>query len=235
MLRVYTGPAFRTWNFFLRYGPGVVLCCTEQPYHEHHSPALVFCSRSPTEPTICMCGKRKDQHSQQQLHAWSTSLAVLYSGITKVGTASTPQTVYRGVNEQRIRLPKSFTDGREGNFAGGVELGAMSTTTDRKVAESYSGDGEGSIFQIKFDAASPGADLRFLSQYPQEAEMGGRSSASVMAATFLPRAQNRQVNSEAVWRQMMAHAQRQMCSFPPAQVQMCTWYAPRRVKHGFVH
>ena len=40
-----------------------------------------------------------------------------------------------------------------------------------QVAESYSGTEKGSIFEIKFDAASPGADLQFLSQYPGEREM----------------------------------------------------------------
>ena len=39
-----------------------------------------------------------------------------------------------------------------------------------QVAGSYSGAEEGSIFEIKFDAASPGADLQFVSQYPQEKE-----------------------------------------------------------------
>lgn len=165
---------------------------------------------------MCMCSKAKHDHYEQQLSSWSTSLAILYSAVTKVSTASKPATVYRGVNEQRIQLPKSFIDG-----IGGVELAAMSTTADRLVvrveddsraaaqprdaeqcstvarairgcmwdalaqactpqqqaaalrycgavvgAESYSGIGPISIFEINSDTAIPGADL-----YPLEKEM----------------------------------------------------------------
>ena len=132
MLRLYSGPTFKTWNFFLRYGPGAVLCCTDVPYYEHHNPAWVFCPRI-GQSEMCMCGKARGEHVAQELGSWSTSVAVLYSGITKVATASAPATVFRGVNEQRIKLPKSFTEGATDQFAGGVEMAAMSTTTDRNV------------------------------------------------------------------------------------------------------
>ena len=82
MLRLYTGPIFVAWNFFLRYGPGVVLCCTDVPYHEHHNPALVFCPRSDGEQDVCMCGKRLSEHFEQPLDSWATCVAILYSAIT---------------------------------------------------------------------------------------------------------------------------------------------------------
>ena len=171
MLRCWTGPVFKSWNFFLRHGPGAVVCCTSRPYHEHHKNNLVFCARD-GEPNVCVgCGKRRDEHFEQQLASWSTCITILYSGITKVATAARPTTVYRGVNEKRIKLPQSFFDASDsGDFAGGVELAAMATTTDRKVAEEFSGNVKGSIFEIAFDRASRGADLQFLSQYPAEKE-----------------------------------------------------------------
>ena len=173
MLRLYTGPLFKTWNFFLRYGPGSVACCTEQPYHEHYRPNLVFCPRSTAQPLECIgCRKERRLHREQPLASWATSVALLYTGITKVATATTkPATVYRGVNEKRILLPRSFTDRSDAHFAGGVELAAMSTTRKREVASVFSGSVAGSIFEIDFSAESRGADLQFLSQYPAEEEM----------------------------------------------------------------
>ena len=171
ILRCWTGPVFKSWNFFLRYGPGVVLCCTGQPYHEHHKNNLVFCPKSKEEPDVCAgCGKLRVEHSEQRLASWGTCISILYSGITKVSTASKPATVYRGVNEKRIKLPRSFSEALAGDFAGGVELAAMATTTERKVAEVFSGDEQGSIFEITFNSASRGADLQFLSQFPAERE-----------------------------------------------------------------
>ena len=172
MLRCWTGPVFKSWNFFLRFGPDAVPCCTSQPYHEHHKNNLVFCPRD-DQPNVCLgCGKRRDEHFAQPMASWSTCISILYLGITKVATASKPATVYRGVNEKRIQLPQSFWDASasSGGFAGGVERAAMSTTTDRGVAGVFSGDARGSIFEITFDAASPGADLQFLSQFPAERE-----------------------------------------------------------------
>ena len=42
---------------------------------------------------------------------WSTSLAVLYNAIIKLSTLSTPGLVYRGVREDRFRLPSHFLPG----------------------------------------------------------------------------------------------------------------------------
>jgi hypothetical protein len=131
MLRAYTGPVFKSWNYFLRYGPGPVLFCTSDPYYEHHNPALVY---SETSPGMCKCGKPKGDHHKQSLHSWVTCVSLLYSGIIKVAATSKPEKFYRGVNEEHLKLPESFTDCRRDDaFAGGVELGAMSTTVDRKV------------------------------------------------------------------------------------------------------
>ena len=39
------------------------------------------------------------------------------------------------------------------------------------MATGYAGEGRGSLYEIKFDGASRGANLSFLSQYPMEAEL----------------------------------------------------------------
>ena len=70
-------------------------------------------------------------------------------------------------------LPEQFwTTDRSNGFRGAVELGMMSTTTDRKVAIQYSGRNKkrGTIFEIEAGRIDIGADLKILSQYPGESE-----------------------------------------------------------------
>ena len=108
------------------------------------------------------------------VHSWATCVALLYSGITKLANTSAKATVYRGVSEETIKLPDEFVNPSASSrgFAGGVEMASFSTTTERHVAESYAGAGEhSSIFEITFDQANRGADLKFLSQYPHEDEI----------------------------------------------------------------
>ena len=170
VLRTYTGPWFQAINFYLRYLPEVH-CCDPSPYYEHHDPRRCFLAKPGHEDVCIACDKPKSKHSSQPLDSWATSAALLVGGILKLRFASTPTTVYRGVKERFIRLPESFVTPREGAFACGVEPAPMSTTKAKEVAQSYAGDDVGSLFQIEFDAASPGAQLEFLSQYPKEEEL----------------------------------------------------------------
>ena len=70
-------------------------------------------------------------------------------------------------------LPEQFWIAEKTNgFRGAVELGLMSTTTDREVAVQYSGRDKkrGTIFEIEAGRIDIGADLKRLSQYPGESE-----------------------------------------------------------------
>ena len=86
---------------------------------------------------------------------WGTCISVLYSAILKLSTKTTDVVkVYRGVNESKKQLPERFLTAKKGEFAGGIELAFMSTTTDMKVALEYAsrgGEGRKSIFEIPFD------------------------------------------------------------------------------------
>lgn len=78
-----------------------------------------------------------------------------------------------GLNETKRRLPSEFLESKQGEFAGGVELAFMSTTTDLNIAREFSGGPEedGTILEITFDAASRGANVQWVSQFPVEAEL----------------------------------------------------------------
>ena len=77
-LRLYTGPVYKPWNDWLRHGD------------ESRTAA------------------KGGQDAVLNTDDWSTSLAVLYNAIIKLSTLSLPGVVYRGVKEERYRLPESF-------------------------------------------------------------------------------------------------------------------------------
>ena len=186
VLRLYTGPWFKAVNFYLRYLP-VAECCTSTPYHVDeaenadgsHAAYDVrrFYLDGTNETVPCRrCNKKRSEHHCQPIDNWATSAALLYRGIDKLASVTRNATVYRGIKENHVRLPDDFvqpTDASRG-FAGGVELGAMSTTVDEKVALSYMRekgiDVDCALFEIQFATYSCGADLSFLSQYPAEHE-----------------------------------------------------------------
>ena len=116
------------------------------------------------------------------LPRWATCIAVLFSAVIKLSElqprakdGSPISTVWRGVREDRSRLPDDFwmaTDKNQGT-PGGAEMAFMSTTADPTIAHTYSGGkgSGGSIMQIEYDAGSRGASLQFLSVYPREEEL----------------------------------------------------------------
>jgi hypothetical protein len=72
-------------------------------------------------------------------------------------------------------LPEVFWNKKKkaaDGFKGGVEMGFMSTTTNREVAIQYSGSDRkrGTVFEITAGRIDIGADIKFLSQYPGESE-----------------------------------------------------------------
>ena len=71
-------------------------------------------------------------------------------------------------------LPSSFLKANEFLVRGGVELGFMSTTTNREVALEYAGDNVttgGFLLEIQQGMVDRGALLDWLSQYPHEQEI----------------------------------------------------------------
>ena len=104
---------------------------------------------------------------------WATSLAVLYTAVLKLSHDTKSATVFRAVKESALELPESFLRAGQGVLSGGVEKGFMSSSKEVSTACSYSGraDEAASIFQMKFDLASRGADLHWVSQFPEEHEL----------------------------------------------------------------
>jgi hypothetical protein len=143
MLRLYTGSLYGPWNSTLR-------ALTE------------------TEPAARAAAKI-------ELLKWATCIAVLYEAVLKLSAVTGVMTVFRGLDESKLELPESFTDPSkaEQGFAGGVEMAFMSTTQDQEIAFQFSGGKgkRGSIIEIKFNAASRGANLQPFSIWPQEQEL----------------------------------------------------------------
>ena len=69
-------------------------------------------------------------------------------------------------------LPEQFWKKTAQGFLGGVELGLMSTTTERSVAIQYSGHEKKRAMMLEIQAGriDIGATLGFLSQYANEEE-----------------------------------------------------------------
>jgi hypothetical protein len=109
------------------------------------------------------------------LTEWRTCISILYNAIVKLSYTSKKTSVYRGINETDFRIPDSFINASsDTEFAGGVELAFMSTSTDINVAVEYALNGKtkkATVFEITFDAASRGAPVQWVSQYPYEAEL----------------------------------------------------------------
>jgi len=109
------------------------------------------------------------------LQLWGTCISLLYSAIFKLSYLSEPATVYRGVNESRAKLPDSFVQAQGAtDFAGGVEMGFTSTSTDINVAVEYANRGDKNyrtVMEIPFDGATRAADVQWVSQYAYEAEL----------------------------------------------------------------
>ena len=106
---------------------------------------------------------------------YPTTLACSVSGILKLcRVAKMPEgaEVFRGLSG--LVLPPSFFEKDGQGFAGGVDPGFMSTTTDVEVAKGYSGIDQGreaTIFRLELGKMSLGADVSWLSQFAGEKEV----------------------------------------------------------------
>lgn len=78
--------------------------------------------------------------------------------------------VYRGVSG--MALPAQFWRRNDFGVRGGIEAGFMSTSSSREVAAQYaSSSGVGFVIELQQGMVSRGASLRWISQYPHEAEI----------------------------------------------------------------
>lgn len=104
---------------------------------------------------------------------FETTVFVIVSGITKLAKV-TPvpprRLLYRGLGG--MLLPEHFWKKTAQGFLGGVELGLMSTTAERRVAIQYSGHEKkrATMLEIQAGRIDVGASLGFLSQYASEEE-----------------------------------------------------------------
>lgn len=117
------------------------------------------------------------------LKEWATCIAVLFSAVMKLsGVAprdadgNAIKRVWRGVDESERELPEPFLKPCQENgfyHPGGAEQAFSSTTTDPFTAHNFSGGWwvSGTILEIDFTAGSRGADVSFLSCYPEEREL----------------------------------------------------------------
>jgi hypothetical protein len=101
-------------------------------------------------------------------NGYETTLCVIISGILKLASIQEiPKqgVVYRGLGG--MLLPKQFWNvSKKCGLKGGIELGLMSTTTEKSVAIQYSGADQGRpiIFEIPLNRVDMGAYLGDLSQ-----------------------------------------------------------------------
>jgi hypothetical protein len=153
-IRLYTGPLHKPWNATLRN-----------------------------------CG-----NDLMALTKWATCIAVLSSAVAKLATLCQPNTLYCAVDDRVRPLPATLCggpvegSGRDGMVVG-TELGFMSATADKNCALFVGSSGSGSsgsgssgsgssgcvsgvrnYFRILCDKASGGCAVRWVSQFPDDAE-----------------------------------------------------------------
>ena len=101
--------------------------------------------------------------------AYVTTLHAINSGIIKLSKQTKACTVYRGVAGGV--LPEQFWTPNEHGVMGGIELGFMSTTTERDVALMYmqqSGKATKMVFEIRMGMIDRGAVRAMHSFEPTE-------------------------------------------------------------------
>lgn len=150
--RLYTGPLFLKYNAVLRSFTG-------SPFLKERFDALC------------------------QDNTYTTTIHVINSAIVKLSRLMPAAKVFRGVSGGMLP-PEFFAKDRvstsgdgagalsDGGSNGVVEFGFMSTTVDREVASEYATKGSAStVLEIQMGMIDRGADMRWLSQYPEEKEI----------------------------------------------------------------
>lgn len=166
--RLFTGPMHVKYNGVLRGLESPVpflqtqmiqLCCAKEVAKEYVGTAFPWQPPNGTLPY---------DEAKKAANLYTTTIHVIHTCIVKLAKLTYVQPVYRGMC-QRIP-PQEFWVPNEQGVMGGVELGFLSASAARTDAEIASqGEGkQGLILELEQDAISRGADLTWLSQYPQE-------------------------------------------------------------------
>jgi len=96
------------------------------------------------------------------------TLHLINNAVVKLSKLTVASTLYRGLVGA---LPPQFQVEDEYNIIGGVEFGFMSATADKQVAIQYcQGKMPSVVLQIEQGMVNRGADIAWLSQYPEEKE-----------------------------------------------------------------
>ena len=171
-VRLYTGPMYLKHNAVLRglqfdfmRSAMVSLCCPKATADGYAAGTISF------------------SEAKNSLNTYTTTLHAINSAIIKLGKLTQAKKVYRGV--WGGVLPEVCRTPNEYGVRGGIEGGFMSTTTDKATAFFYArGGADGSkrdktkggtapavVFETQMGMVDRGADVGWLSQFPQEAEI----------------------------------------------------------------
>ena len=100
---------------------------------------------------------------------YPTTLLFVCLGINKLSALTKVQKVYRAPGG---KLPDAFYKGLADGSQGGIEMGFMSTTTEKGEAMKYASySGVPVILEVQQGMVARGADISWLSQFPGEAEV----------------------------------------------------------------
>ncbi|KOO36153.1 hypothetical protein Ctob_009550, partial [Chrysochromulina tobinii] len=103
---------------------------------------------------------------------YTTTLHVINSAVLKLGKLAKVQMVYRGIAHRT--MPKKMRNKGMDNARGGIEYGFSSASTKFEEARRYATKDNTTtpmILEITQGLIDRGADLKWLSQYPHEAEV----------------------------------------------------------------
>ena len=164
--RLYSGPMYLKYNAVLRgsqfdfmRSAMISLCCPKSVADEYAAGTISF------------------DEAVKSLNKYPTTLHAINSSIIKLSKLTKAAKVYRGVSGGVLpdvcRSPNSF------GVRGGVEAGFMSTTTDKTTALFYASGGADKskhggpalVFETQMGMVDRGADVGWLSQFPNEEEI----------------------------------------------------------------
>ena len=124
----------------------------------------------------------KDPHL---FESWQTCISVLYGAVLKLSYLSKKGTVYRGVNESKLRLHEKFWKPHADDFSGGVELAFMSTSLDEKVAVEYAKKGSSSgISNESSSGSGSGSSICSSNNSSSSSSSSSSSESSVFVIQF---------------------------------------------------
>ncbi|CAK0805172.1 unnamed protein product, partial [Prorocentrum cordatum] len=98
-----------------------------------------------------------------------STLHGISSFIVNMSKITSASTLWRG--STKVHLPESLTKKDKWNLRGGIEFGITSMTQDRAQAVHYAEGAASTAFQARQGLVDRGAEMKWISQYPHEAEI----------------------------------------------------------------